>query len=966
MFSLNIYFKKCLGVKSKIRYQKWRRYYSTGEYSSSISRIFNNINNKLKKSNKSIEYEKCDKVAIKDIKDIYRQYESVIKKMNFSKMMGRDLSYCMNILSKINYFKEHIFWLKCANRLTKGFMIHRINTQSYYIISNAFSKGVVLYDRGVSIGDEVSRFEEIEHVKVKEESEIKNIIEAPIFCRINFDGTVKLNRGKDKTYLDKKSNSNIKRYHKIYDEISIRFLYDVERMNIDEISCTLNLFSKLNLNEYNLLSYYFSDYFVMTFLKDKLNFEKYTQICLNKEKSEITRPSKQNNKMCYSETNQEDIEKTKNICFIEKYDISKLIIILHSLVNSHVTHVEFLYICCYYFNKNFEYLNNIDICNILYSFGKNSDWLLKKKYKKYIFLKRITDKQYVSYIRNIVDGIKQYEKLYSSNKKCEGENICIVEKLYFNNEQIDNGNSSYFINKIYEKGEIYYSSLLTKILKHIQKEKVLNKFSCIQISSIVLSLIKLKINSLNIFHSFNYKVIEMWKDFSLRCIADYLYSKYEINLSNDYVLFLLFYKFVQIIFHKYMEEFEKIYSKHGKHINSIKQSKEGIYFLQRNSKKLKILNTRDCLLIARIFQSFCKGDTKNSSLENQDFKTCYDHLYCLEYALMLYQSKEKEKQIKKSILMGNNFNISDGENNRSNKEECFWSELESSSNSSIPLLDNFDKKYETIKRLTFRTLCLSLFQHLDIFPFEYKCLISYFSINVSDYFYLVNYEGDGKKINDHLSFYENENTQKCEDYNYCINKNTKMDHCSKVKIPNFEVSRLCMSFSSRILFHVLNEMKYETLNEATLRQIYTCVLCLHLNIINIWDLAKIKLKNEKKKYLLLLGNAILQEYCKNDLKYLDLYKKNINTILMNTEEMPNCTIFHFISLNILKKIALFLDHAMAKNYQQNEISITSKMHNDISNFLRIFISNMNEKRKKKINQRNEVIVGPFVLDCILE
>ncbi|VTZ67358.1 conserved Plasmodium protein, unknown function [Plasmodium chabaudi chabaudi] len=954
MFSINIYFKKCLGVESKVRYQKWCRCYSTGEYSSSVSRIFNNINNKLKKNNnKSIEYEKCDKVAIKDIKDIYRQYESIIKKINFSKMMGRDLSYCMNILSKINYFKEHIFWLKCANRLTKGFMIHRINTQSYYIISNALSKGTVLYDRGMSIGD----------VEVKEESEIKNLVEGPKFCRINFDGTVKLNRERDKTDLNKKSNSNIKRYHKIYDEISIRFLYDVKRMNIDEISCILNLFSKLNLNEYNLLSYYFSDYFVMTFLKDKLNFEKYTQVCLNKEKRDINTPSKQNNKMCYSETSREDIEKIKNICYIEKYDISKLIIILHSLVNSHVTHVEFLYICCYYFNKNFEYLNNIDICNILYSFGKNSDWLLKKKYKKYIFLKRITDKQYVSYIRNIVDGIKQYEKFYNSNNnKCVDDNLCNIEKLYFNNEQIDNGNLSYFINKICEKGEIYYSSLLTKILKHIQKEKVLNKFSCIQISSIVLSLIKLKINSLNIFHSFNYKVIEMWKEFSLRCIADYLYSKYEINLSNDYVLFLLFYKFVHIIFHKYMEEFEKLYSKHGK----LKQNKEGIYFLQTNYKKIKILNTRDCLLIVRIFQSFCKGDTKNSSLKNQDFKTCYDHLYCLEYALMLCQSKEKERQLKGSAIIGKNFNISDGKNNRNNKEECFWSELESSNNSSIPLLDNFDKKYETVKRLAFRTLCLSLFQHLDIFPFEYKCLISYFSINISDYFYLGNYEGNGKKINDHLSFYENENPKKCEDYNYCINKNTKMDHCHKVKIPSFEVSNLCMSFSSRMLFHVLNEMKYETLNEVTLRQIYTCILCLYLNIINIWDLAKIKLKNEKQKYLLLLGNVILQDYCKNDLKYLDLCKKNINTILMKTEGIPNYTIFHFISLNILKKIALFLDHALEKNYQQNEISITSKMHNDISSFLKIFISNMNEKRQKKIKQRNEVIVGPFVLDCILE
>lgn len=37
------------------------------------------------------------------------------------------------------------------------------------------------------------------------------------------------------------------------------------------------------------------------------------------------------------------------------------------------------------------------------------------------------------------------------------------------------------------------------------------------------------------------------------------------------------------------------------------------------------------------------------------------------------------------------------------------------------------------------------------------------------------------------------------------------------------------------------------------------------------------------------------------------------------------------------------------------------MHNDISNFLRIFISNMNEKRDKKIKQRNEIVVGPFVL-----
>ncbi|SCL92531.1 conserved Plasmodium protein, unknown function [Plasmodium berghei] len=948
MFSLNIYFKKCLGVKSEIKYQKWCRYYNTGEYSSNVSRIFNNINDKLKKkNNKSIEYEKCDKVVINDIKDIYKQYESVIKKINFSKMMGRDLSYCMNILSKINYFKEHIFWIKCANRLTKGFMIHRINTQSYYIISNALSKGTVLYDNDMSIGDDVSKFEEIENVKVKKERKIKNIIENPKFCRINFDGTVKLNRREDITNLDKKSNSNIKKYHKIYEEISIRFLYDVKRMNIDEISCILNLFSKLNLSEYNLLSYYFSDYFVMTFLKNKVNFEKYTNLC-------------------YGEINRKDVEKNPNICFVEKYDISKLIIILHSLVNSHVTHVEFLYICCYYFNKNFEYLNNIDICNILYSFGKNSDWLLRKKYRKYIFFKRITDKQYVSYIRNVVEGIKEYEQFYNSNKKDGSGNLCHIEKLYFNNEKIDIGNSLCSINKIYEKGEIYYSSLLTKILKHIQKEKVLNKFSCIQISSIALSLIKLKINSLNIFHSFNYKVIEMWKEFSLRCIADYLYSNYEINLSNDYVLFLLFYKFVQIIFHKYMEEFEKIYSKHDNHINSIKQSKEGIYFFQKNNKKIKILNARDSLLIVRIFQSFSKGDTKNSLLNNQYFKSFYDYLYCLEYVFMLYKNKEKERQLKGSAFIEKKFNMNDGDNTRNNKGEYFWRELESTSNSSIPLLNNFDKKYEAVKRLTFRTLCLSLFQHLDNFPFEYKCLISYFSINISDYFYLVNYEGDEKKLNDHILFYESENTQKKKDSNYYINKNVKMNHFYKANVSYFEVSRLCRSFSSRMLFHVLNEMKCETVSEVALRQIYTCILCLYLNIINMWDLAKIKLKNDKKKYLLLLGNVILQEECKSDLKYLNFYKKNINSILMNTNKMPNFTIFHFISLNILKKIALFLDKAMEKNYQQNEISITSKMHNDISNFLRIFISNMNEKRDKKIKQRNEIVVGPFVLDCILE
>ncbi|ETB60814.1 hypothetical protein, variant 3 [Plasmodium yoelii 17X] len=946
MFSFNIYFKKCLGVKSEIKYQKWCRYYNTGEYSSNVSRIFNNINDKLKKkNNKSIEYEKCDKVVIKDIKDIYKQYESVIKKINFSKMMGRDLSYCMNILSKINYFKEHIFWIKCANRLIKGFMIHRINTQSYYIISNALSKGTVLYDKDINIGDEVSKFEEIENGKM--EKKIKNIIEGPKFCRINFDGTVKLNKREDKTNLDKKNNSNIKKYHKIYEEISIRFLYDVKRMNIDEISCILNLFSKLNLNEYNLLSYYFSDYFVMSFLKNKINFEKYTNLC-------------------YSEINREDVEKKPNICFVEKYDISKLIIILHSLVNSHVTHVEFLYICCYYFNKNFEYLNNIDICNILYSFGKNSDWLLRKKYRKYIFLKRITDKQYVSYIKNIVEGIKEYGQFYNNNNKKDGsENLCYIEKLYFNNEKIDIGNSLCSINKIYEKGEIYYSSLLTKILKHIQKEKVLNKFSCIQISSIVLSLIKLKINSLNIFHSFNYKVIEMWKEFSLRCIADYLYSKYEINLSNDYVLFLLFYKFVQIIFHKYMEEFEKIYPKHDNHINSIKQSKEGIYFFQKNYKKIKILNTRDSLLIVRIFQSFSKGDTKNSLLNDQNFKSCYDYLYCLEYVFMLYKNKENERQLKGSVFIENKFNTNDDDDdNRNNKGEYFWRELESTNNSSIPLLNNFDKKYEAVKRLTFRTLCLSLFQHLDNFSFEYKCLISYFSINISDYFYLVNYEGDEKKLNDHFLFCEN--SKKKKDSSYYINKNVKMNHCHKEKVPYFEVSRLCRSFSSRMLFHVLNEMKCETLNEVTLRQIYTCILCLYLNIINIWDIAKIKLKNDKKKYLLLLGNVILQEECKSDLKYLNFYKKNINTILMNTNKMPDFTIFHFISLNILKKIAIFLDKAMEKNYQQNEISISSKMHNDISNFLRTFISNMNEKREKKIKQRNEIVVGPFVLDCILE
>ncbi|CRG97190.1 conserved Plasmodium protein, unknown function [Plasmodium gallinaceum] len=894
------------------------RSHNTGVYSSNISRIFNHINNKLKN-------EKESKNA-NNFLPVYRQYENVISNINYNKMLGRDLSYCMNILSKIEYFRKNEFWLKCCNKLIKGNMIHRINVQSYYLTANSLSKVCVLNNIDLKIDSTKNTYNE-------KKNETKKLEILPFTC-ILFDGYIKF----------KKINNNF--YHKIYDEIAIRFLLDIENMNLDSISCTLNLFSKLNLDDYNILSYYFADYFVLTKLGNNNNYDINSSF-MNKDINSSTK------------FNKYFVKKQKtNFFIVDKSNISKLAIILHSLAKSNTIHLEFFFYCIEYFEKYFNYLNNIDICNILYSFSKNNH--MNKKYNKLSLLKRIKDTKFECYLNCIIQRISFYKKFYiEENETTTFENVYSFLK-----------NDYSLINLNNEKYEKKCLNLLLKLINYLQNENILNKISSIQISSLALSIAKIKLNSLDIFYAFNYKVHYLWKHFSLYSIADFLYAINEKNINDEQASLLLYYQFIKIIHKSYMNSLRND-SFLNKNINCIKKNARGIYFIENPYKKIHFLSEKECSLVVRIFQSFSKSDLMNKFTFLDNYVDDY-FPYNIERILETISKDEKdeiEKEKETYNNKNNDLNISSGEylrnlqNESKNSENNFWLKLNSYPSSLFPIFNNFDRNSNLLKLYTLSTFYFCINQHFDLINFENKCLLCYFSLNILHFICPLPLNQTKEELRD--LFIKNDDKEET---------NNKFFFIYKKKINDLSLS---ISFSANLLFHILHIMKLETLSEICIRQIYTCLLCLYLNIINVFGISKNHLKNLKEN-ILLCNYINLENTSKQNFRYLNYYmdnsdldelqnlKNNIVNKNITMVSSNNNIILYLFSLEILKKINKFLDYAKTMNYQQNEMTLTSRTHNEVNNCLIQVIKDVNHKHKKNIKYTSEVIVGPFVLDCVIE
>ncbi|CRG99038.1 conserved Plasmodium protein, unknown function [Plasmodium relictum] len=887
------------------------RNYNTGVYSSNISRIFNHINDKLKNEK--------EKENVNNLIHIYRKYENAISNINYNKMLGRDLSYCMNILSKIKYFKENDFWLKCSNKLIKGNMIHRINVQSYYLIANSLSKASVLYNLDLKIYIE------------KEDKEIGKLEILP-FIYILYDGYIKLIK------------KNHKIYHKIYDEIAIRFLLDTEHMDLDSVSCTLNLFSKLNLDDYNILFYYFADYFVFTKLRNKNSYDM-SQPFTNKE-------------MKYSKSNKYSLKKQKiNYFLVDKNNISKLVIILHSLVKSNTVHLEFFFYCSEYFEKYFNYLNNIDICNIMYSFSKNN--FMNKKYNKLSLLKRVTNAKFEYYLKCIIKKINLYKKFY-----IEEHETTTFENTYSylkSNYSLINLN-----NEIYEKK---YYNLLSRLINYLQNENILNGINSIQISSLALSIAKLKLNSLDIFYAFNYKVHYLWKHFSLYSIADFLYAINEKNIYDEQVSLLLYYQFIKLIHKAYINALNNN-SFLKENITLIKQNVQGTYFIEKSRKKIYFLNEKECSLVIRIFQSFSKSDLMSRfTFLNNDIDEYFP--YNIDNVIKLISKDKKDEKEKETnrkeindLKIFSTIDFKNIQNNSKNSENNFWIKLNSYPDSSFPIFNNFDRNANLLKLYTLSTFYFCINQHFDMISFENKCLLCYFSLNIPHFIYPLPLNQTKEELKDPLVI----NDDKEDVYN-----NFSFIY-KKKRINDFNFN---VTFSARILFHIVYHMNPEKLCEISIRQIYTCFLCLYLNIINIHGISENQLTNLKQN-VLLFDFINFESTSKENFRYLNYYmdnsnldtledlKNNIVNKSMKIYVSNNNIILYLFSLNVLRKINKFLDYAKAKNYQQNEMALTSKTHNEVYNCLIQIINGLNYKYKKNIRHTSEVIVGPFVLDCVIE
>ncbi|GAW79880.1 hypothetical protein, conserved [Plasmodium gonderi] len=977
-----------------------------GEYSSSISRVFNKINEKLKG-----KIEKREKVMVQMLRmdkwennpcesnprgnkvdTICKQFESVINKMEMSKMLGRDLSYCMNILSKIDYFKGHSFWTKACNKLVKGNMIHKINMQSYFIIANSLSKvDTIFFSHRRRKQEEVEQKEmaleeELEQLAASVEGknwaertspvEIRTFEFLPIsgekvadlnlvnkFEAISFGGIVKIERGKCQ-----------KKKHKIYDEIAFRFLIDLQKMDLDCISCVLNLFAKLNMNSYNFLGYYFADYILLS--KFRVTSAKEWPINQSKEctmnhsmdyfSNDVTDSmSKINNSTQKENLKSVQYEERTNFLELNRYNISKLVIILHSLAKLGVIHIEFFTLCCDSLEKHLNYLNNLDICNILYAFSKIMHLCKgRKKYTSMNMLRRIQNENFQSYVNTVL----KYTLLYESHYRNRNELQCVYGPFLCKNHVLTK-NVEEKMKKLCENMERDMNKLILKITKFAKKEHVLDKFSALQISSLALSIGKLKLSSYDIFYAFNRKVHYLWKYFSLHSIADFLFGINEKNIFDERVTLLLCYQLMKVIYVMYKNFF---YQKKSfilrNHLNMVRQNREYIYIFEKSSKKVQFLSEKDCSLMVRIFQSLAKSQifvrTDPSILsiqlcENFPYDICSMGLVKASKSAedescdttgCTYETDQFISEPSMNSKTGTPFYSADvGKVDHLHEKKNSWRELNSYPNGRNPSFSTFEKYANLIKVHTLRTFCLTFHQHFDLLCFESKCMICYFSLHIPDL--MSPMMRSYKKLGYLYNMFDSEMDEKRifpNDETFRLTCTGKMNRTNYLRAK--VGSNIYKTFSTRLLFHILEVMNPESLSEVTIRQIFISILCIHLNIME-WCPRRVE-------------EAISGEISSGEMSW-----KNFSTAPNLACEGPHSgsptrgdisisTNFQAEGNKFLKENACISHKLISPSSAGTHIEVHSSLRN--------LIEILNGSRENFITQSNEVIVGPFVLDCILE
>ncbi|SBT32621.1 conserved Plasmodium protein, unknown function [Plasmodium ovale wallikeri] len=890
---------------------------STGEaYSSSISRILNSLSAKLKSVQgvqgvqgvhgvhrvESEENRDCrtlgqcieseDRVR-EEVLSIYRQLEDVVSKMRFGKMLGRDLSHCMSILSKIPHFGKDPFWMYCSNRLIKGYMLHRINAHSYYVIANSLSKVGVLQCPSSRRGVIEGMVEKESYMKT---SAICTSREVGTFLPVRFDGNVLVERRISKDV------------HKIYDEVALRFLYTMEEMDLDGISCILNLYSRLNLREYNLLGYMFADVFFLSILRREIPVE-FTRAGTEAMEKRVYTSHHKNEK--------------RNFIIVKNENICKLVIILNCLANMDVIHVEFFTHCFSLVEKYFVYLKSIDICSIIYSLYKWNNFPEHNKRKRFNFMNRLVSKPFESYVNNVIKWTSMHGNFYQKRNHISSLELwyqCYV-KNYISLSSTSNHN-------IYKEEDIRYipNRLISKLIILVQKKNVLNDFSPSQISSLALSLAKLKLNSLNVFYSFCWRVHYIWKYFSLRNIADFLHAMCEKNLHEEKVTLLLYYQFVRVLHLKYIK-FLNMFIKNGTFLNGkidcIKQDEEGIYHFESFQERVHFLNVSDCALVVRIFQSFCKGDSNMCIPTIRDRHKQEDAFpYDIGKVLQLFITNSSQCTTHSRTF--HNWGIpsheegKDKDNDYKKHRDNFWEELNSYPDLSHSVFTTIERNATLISIHVLRAFCLSLSQHFDLIPFESKCQLCYFSTNVP-------------LLVSPLIRIANMSSYKSPSYH-------------KVHVPEIGGWWLCKkvvaNFVAKFVLHIVSDMKPQSLGEITLRQILTCIFCLHLNIIEInWAEKGIICDNEgkmffqrRKKWQKERWGDLSKEHITetvhlhrdkwNSINEENRERNNTNVIYFDSM-VKNGFILHLFSLSILKKIKELLVISEERSYQQNEATLTS-------------------------------------------
>lgn len=912
------------GTYKKGIYLKTVRNYNTGSYSSNISRLFHHVNNRIKNEeerkrgsskrnerNERNEWETTDVCFV----PLYKQYESIIEKMNFNKMLGRDLSHCMNILSKIRYFRSHMFWIHSCSKLCRGYMIHRINVSSFFLIANALSKIPVLY-------------------KSSEEKEIRNSMNSFSFRYIDID----LCNRKRTLQIEKNGNCA---YHPIYNEIAFRFLADIRNMDLDSVSCVLNCFSKLSLTTYNVLGYVFADYFV--FMSGKCE-ELQEMTC---EKNYVS-----NDTNCSQFSKKGFIQGKQSLFDVTPKNVSKLTIILHSCAKLNIVHPEFYLACAGIFKKYVIHLNNIDVCNILYSFAKFS--CTDRKFGKAVSLKRLRNSTFESYMNDIIKHAEVYDRFYVK----ENERNHLQETYHFCL------NKDVILSDISEERNYRRKcvDMIQHIVDHLSKEVILNSMTPIQISSVALSLCKLRLPLYDIFYGLNCRVHFLWKHFSLYSIADFLYAMNEKNIGDDQVSLLLLYQFVKHIHKLWVDSLHK-----NLHV---KYNDRKIDFVKRKQRHTPFLNERDLSLVARTFQSLSKSDLmsnfhgvdgsgedsfpykmNHNSIRNVHAKT-NDRMELNELENTNYdQSKmnaQEEKECFKEVFLEKNGFISVHNKQRNPKStESFWVKLDRYPDYAFPIFNSSDTHIRFLKFHILKSFYFCIDQHLEVLDFNSKCFLCFFSAHIAHYVCPLSVIGMEERYT---------NGEEVDPFFY-------------IKV--VKGHPLCITLSSKLLFHILANMKPESLNEVCMRQIYTCLFCLYLNIINISGKGIIEPNDRgSDSKSTSIGCVIEPEGEKfqweesGGSNVFDIQTVDRSTSTKGIEN--NEYVLHLFSLEVLKNINTFLDCAREANYQQNEMTLTSKIHNEVYNSLRMLINlGSVQNRRIKVKQFSEVIHGPFVLDFVL-